>query len=278
MATVSGIIARIRSEVGDFGSPFRDVFTGGGELSSYDLSETFVGGVSATVTSGSPPVNRALVAPADYVLDVPEGRIVLMGSNGPLRHGETLTVVGRGSGMFGDDQLGVYVQDALNQHAYGRSIKTRFRDQMGFIRYDEQPVVLGNLPAVEEPLLAYLASINVLWTLATDAASDIDISTSEGTFFPRTQRYAQLMAHIGDATSGLQGRYNTLAAMLNIGLGRIEMFTLRRVSRTTGRLVPVFEPREYDDTTLPTRLIPPIDGQYEDDSGVPSPLFPGVWG
>ncbi|UXX94003.1 hypothetical protein N7U49_21590 [Streptomyces sp. AD2-2] len=175
-------------------------------------------------------------------------------------------------GLFTDADLETYIGDAMQQHAYGRSLVTRYRDAHGFIRYDHEPFTLENLPAVEEPLVAYLTAINCLWTLATDAATDIDISTAEGTFVPRTQRYRQLMQHIGDATSGLQGRYNTLAQQLNVGLGRIEMFTLRRVSRTTNRLVPVFQEREYDDSSMPQRLLPPIDGQeYADESGVPSP-------
>jgi len=57
------------------------------------------------------------------------------------------------------------------------------------------------------------------------------------------------------------------------------MFQLRRISRTTNRLVPIFQSREYDDTSRPERLLPPIDGdEYDDESGIPSPLYPGTWG
>jgi hypothetical protein len=157
---------------------------------------------------------------------------------------------------------------------YGRTIQTRYRDSFNFIRYTDDPITLATLPPVEEPLLAYLAVINVLWTLATDAASDASISTAEGTSVDRAGRYRQLMEHI----DSIQSRYNALAAQLNVGLARIEQFTLRRVSRTTNRLVPIFKEREYDDGAHPQRLIPPIDEPDLDESGIPSPYMPGVWG
>lgn len=280
MTTTAALIKRIRSEVGDFGSPFVDTFLGGDELSSYDLSEIGVANATVTVTAGTPPVGVLLVPGTDYVLDVEEGRIVLINpAYAPLHHGQNLRVEGRSQGLFSDADLAVYIEDALNQHTYGRTISTRYRDEHGFIRYDEQPITLATLPAVEEPLVAYLATINVLWTMATDAASDPDIATAEGTSVHRAQVYQQLMQHIGTATTGLTGRYNQLCEQLNVGLNRIEMFTLRRVSRTTNRLVPIFQEREYDDTALPQRLLPPVDGEeYADESGIASPLMPGVWG
>lgn len=278
MADTASIIKRIRSELGDFGSPFRDDFLGGGELSTYDLSETGVSSVVATLMEGTPPASRTLIQDLDYALDVTEGRIVLLGANGPLGHGQRLVVTGTSGGMFSDDELTTYVSDAMAQHAFGQSVRMRYRDQQGFIRYWDDPVTLANLPVVQEQMVAWLASIQVLWTLATDAATDTDISTADGTFLPRTQRYRQIMEHIGSATTGLQGRYNVLAAQLNVGVGRIEMFTLRRVSRTTNRLVPVVKAREYDDASMPQRILPPVDGEPLDESGLPSPLFPGLWG
>lgn len=276
MATLAGTIARIRSEIGDLSAPFVDTFVGGDELSSYDLSEVNVSSVQVKVSTASPASTIELVEDADYVLSPAEGSILLINpAYSPLHHGQTMIVRGTSSGMFTDGELERYVTDALNQHTYGRTLTTRYRDEKGFIRYDREPITLETLPPVEEPLVAYLATINVLWTLATDASSDVDVNTSEGTFVPRSQRYRQIMEHLGE----LQNRYNSLAQQLNVGLARIEQFQLRRVSRTTNRLVPVFEVREYDDASMPKRLLPPIDGEpLEDESGVASPLFPGVWG
>jgi hypothetical protein len=276
MATLAGIIQRVRSEVGDLPAPFVDTFIGGDELSSYDLSEVNVTSVQAKVTTTAPAGTVDLVEDTDYVLNPAEGSILLINpAYSPLKHGQTLIVRGTSEGMFTDAELTTYVTDAMNQHTYGRTLRTRYRDGHGHIRYDLEPIGLENLPPVEEPLVAYLAVINVLWTLATDASTDIDVNTSEGTFVPRSQRYRQLMEHLGE----IQARYNTLAQQLNVGLARIEMFQLRRISRTTNRLVPVFQAREYDDTSKPQRLLPPIDGdEYDDESGIPSPLYPGTWG
>lgn len=274
MADMPGIIARVRSEVGDFGSPFRDDFTGGGELSIFDLSETNIvaaGVVATLVVQGE---LTQLVQGTDYAVDSREGRIVLLGGRGPLQHDQMLMVSGAAEGMFTDEELTRYVTDALHQHVYGRTVQTRYRDSFGFIRYTDDPISLVTLPPVEEPLLAYLAVVNVLWTLATDAASDASISTAEGTSVDRAARYRQLMEHL----DSIQGRYNALAQQLNVGLGRIEQFTLRRVSRTTNRLVPIFREREYDDAGYPQRLLPPVDEPDLDESGIPSSYIPGVWG
>lgn len=276
MATLAGIIRRVRSEIGDFAAPFVDTFVGGDELSSYDLSEVNVTTVTAKVVTTSPASSVDLVQDSDYVLNPAEGSILLINPEySPLKHGQTLIVRGQSEGMFTDADLTTYVTDAMTQHTYGRTLRTRYRDDRGNIKYDDEPIDLENLPPVEEPLVAYLATVNVLWTLATDASSDIDVNTSEGTFVPRSQRYRQLMEHIAE----LQGRYNGLAQQLNVGLGRIEMFQLRRIARTTNRLVPIFQSREYDDTSRPERLLPQVDGdEYADESGVPSPLYPGTWG
>lgn len=276
MATLAGLIRRIRAEVGDFSAPFVDTFVGGDELSSYDLSEVNVTAVTAKVTAADPAGTVELVEDADYVLNPAEGSILLINpAYSPLKHGQTLIVRGQSDGMFSDADLEMYVQDAMAQHTYGRTLRTRYRDGHGHIRYDLEPIELENLPPVEEPLVAYLAVTNVLWTLATDASTDIDVTTSEGTHVPRSQRYRQLMEHLGE----IQARYNTLAQQLNVGLARIEQFQLRRISRSTNRLVPLFQAREYDDTSKPERLLPPIDGDaYDDESGIPSPLYPGTWG
>jgi hypothetical protein len=91
----------------------------------------------------------------------------------------------------------------------------------------------------------------------------------------RGQRFAQIQTQIGMLTD----RYKTLCEKMGVGLYSIEVSNLRRVSRTTGRLVPLFREREYDDHSLPQRILPPIGPghQNDDESGVPSSVF-GSWG
>ena len=53
--------------------------------------------------------------------------------------------------------------------------------------------------------------------------------------------------------------YEKKARALNIGLDRIEVFNLRRTSRTTNRLVPVQKSRELGDYGPIERVYSPID-------------------
>jgi hypothetical protein len=184
-----------------------------------------------------------------------------------------LVVTGRGDGMFSDADLGQLLTEALLQHTNGRTIRSRYRDENGFIRYQDDAVTLATLPPVEELPVALLVVIQALWVLATDAAGDVDVDTPDGTHVNRRQRYEQLIHQI----DLVQTRYEDICRQLGVGLDRIEIFDLRRVSRTTGRLVPLFKSQEYDDYSLPTRKVPPVDSRDEDASGIPSVAFWGWW-
>lgn len=271
MADASSILSRVRTELGDFGSSFRDVFLGTGELDSYDLSAVNISGVAVVAATGQ--TSTTLASPGDYTLDARAGRILLAGAYAPLPDSTYLTVSGQAYGMFSDDDLQMLLTEALYQHANGRTIRSRYRDPHGFIRYREDPLTLETLPPVEELPVALLTALNCLWVLSTDAAGDTDVNTSDGTHVDRRGRYEQIINQIGL----VQQRYTDICNQLNVGLERIEMLDLRRVSRTTGRLVPLFKAQEYDDFSLPTRKIPPVDSRHEDDSGIPSVAFWGWW-
>lgn len=265
------ILQRVRTELGDFGTKFRDVFLGTGELDQYDLSVINVGEILVSVTQDG--TTTELTAPADYTLDARIGRILLGEPYAPLPDGTTLTVTGDGGGMFSDADLDQLLTEALLQHSKGRTIRSRYRDEHGFIRFRDEAMTLETLPQIEELPVALLVTLNALWVLATDAAGDVDVSTPDGTQISRRQRYEQIINQI----SLVEERYRELCAQLNVGLGRIEMFDLRRVSRTTGRLIPIFKAKEYDDHSLPTRKIPSVDSQDEDASGIPSISYWGWW-
>jgi hypothetical protein len=96
--------------------------------------------------------------------------------------------------------------------------------------------------------------VHALWSLAMELSLDIDVSTPEGMFIPAHQRYQQVTQMIGV----FEAQYNDKAAMLGMGLGALEVFGMRRVALTTGRYVPVYREREYDDPRPPTRLYPQI--------------------
>lgn len=269
---MADVIKRVRIELGDTGAPFSDSFTGTGTLTMYDLTEFNIWDVSATWVRDLIPVT--LVADVDYSLNTQEGRIYLLPPVGAVPQGDKLIVSGKSQGLFSDDELTMFVNDSVLQHTKGRELQERYKDTNGFIKYHHTPVTLDNLPDVEASLIAYRATIEALWALATDASTDVDISSADGTTVPRSQRYRQLRQQI----DGLTDRYNDLCAQMNVGLNRLEVGKLRRVSRMTGRLVPVFASREYDDYTLPRREITPVDVHNEDDSAVPSPVYGGWWG
>lgn len=102
--------------------------------------------------------------------------------------------------------------------------------------------------------MAAAVLVEGLWALLTEVARDIDVRTPEGDI-PATQRYRQLMSLL----EFWQSELNRMEQALNIGLFRLEMYNLRRVSMRNGRLVPLYVEQEYDDTDPPVRVKPKID-------------------
>lgn len=271
MADLNSIIARIRREIGDSGESFQSVALSDGQTVRFDLPVGLVepGTLSVMTLSGA---TATTLDPSAYTLS---GDDVLVLTGTPPAAGTQIIVSGMNYNLFTDAELTQYVQDAIDQHTHGQVETVRYWDEYGFIQYARNPVGLANLPEVEEYPVALLATIQALWTLATDASTDIDVTTAEGTHIPRSQRFAQIRSQI----EALTERYNYICAQLNIGLGRIEVGTLRRVSRTTNRLVPIFVEREFDDHAYPERVLPPVgDANHHDESGIPSPAYGvGPW-
>jgi len=139
---------------------------------------------------------------------------------------------------FTTNELTTFVNTAVLQHTDNRT------DSYG------SNVTISSIPPVEEYPVALLASVEALWALATDASFDINITAPDGVQIPRAQRFAQLSQIIG----ARQEQYRNLCSALNVGLWRIEIGILRRISRTTNRLIPVYMPQEIDDSTVPERV------------------------
>lgn len=251
--------------------PFRGLFRGTGSQKTFDLpavniSTSFLNAFTVD------PVTLAIVdlTPNDYALDLGNGLIKL---NTVLARDVQLVVEGNSFSLFTDAEIIAFLHEALLQHTNAATDTVRYRDEHGFIKYAHYAVTLHNLPEVEEIPVALLASTEALWALSTDASTDIDVHTSEGTFVPRSQRYSQIVSQI----SLLTEKYKTLCSQLNVGLYRIEISTLRRVSKTTGRLVPVYVEREFDESTMPIRIVPEIDARESDPDGPPSPADRGLF-
>ena len=71
--------------------------------------------------------------------------------------------------------------------------------------------------------------------------------------------------------------YNRRAQALNIGLERLEVVNLRRVSRTTNRLVPLYKPREVGDYGPIERIYPEIDDGVIDIEELPDDIREEVY-
>jgi hypothetical protein len=111
------------------------------------------------------------------------------------------------------------------------------------------------LSSVVKDVIGIDAMIESLWGLMTEYSRDIDITTSEAVHIPTSQRFRMVQQLLQYWTA----EYEKKARALNIGLDRIEVFNLRRTSRTTNRLVPVQKSRELGDYGPIERIYSPID-------------------
>jgi len=111
------------------------------------------------------------------------------------------------------------------------------------------------LTAVVKDVIGIDAMIESLWGLMTEYSRDIDITTSEAVHIPASQRFRMIQQLLQYWTA----EYEKKARALNIGLDRIEVFNLRRTSRTTNRLVPIQKSRELGDYGPIERIYSPID-------------------
>lgn len=270
MATLETLRNHVRLELGDIAEHFRESFRGTGEKDDWDLPARNVD----TVTVYQVDNNDALipfVENTDFTVDRGKGVITF---SDPPEEDALLVVEGTNFGIFNNDEVDHFISAAAGQHLFGRTVERRYRDGHGFIRYDNEPMDLEDLPKEEEILVTLLTTIEALWALSTDASLDIDVRTAESTDVPRGQRYRQLTAQIDLLTD----KYKDISLMLGVGLYAPEVMDMRRVSRTTGRLVPIFRPREYDETGEPQRKLPDRSTRDLDRDGPRNPFWSGGWG
>lgn len=260
---MSDVIRRVRSYLGDQVEEFRTSRVSDGQFTWYTLPKMNVFDLTVSVISGSSLTD--LIPNIDYTVDSLNGIVML---ESPVTSGDSILVQGSAYALMSNEEIEDFVHDAIEQHVYQRTISERYQDSTGRIKYRETEMSVDNLPPVEDILIVLLATIEILWALSTDASTEIDVITAEGTHLPMSQRWRQLRDQIND----LSERYQDLCNQLNVGLHRVEIFTLRRRSTRTGRYVPIFTTREYDDNTPPKRQLPPIDSPNQDESGIPSPV------
>lgn len=247
MATLTSLADRLRFEIGDTGKSFVHQIVADGTTNRFLLPYSPVNGTTLLVHKDNANITSSAEVEelTGYITldDIPTAGAILVFSGTYYRY-------------FIDSEICQFVDTAFGHHvanhgdAYGRGY------------------TVATLPGIEEyPVIIY-ASTLALYTLATDASFDIDIQAPDGVNIPRSERYRQLMQMIETR----KNQYKELCSMLGIGLYKIDVFTLRRTSKTTNHYVPVYLPQEVDSTAMPQRaLIPmPSYGSAISPSDVPT--------
>ena len=233
MATLSSIADRVRVELGDIGKSFVTQFVADGTTNRFKLHYSPLDGTTVRVFKNGQEITNET--------SVEESTGVLVTDVLPSDMDE-FTVSGTYYRYFTGAELATLVNDAVAQHSANHT------DSLG------RKITLATLPGLEEYPVAIYATTLALYTLATDAAFDIDISAPDGVSIPRSERYRQLMEMIQTR----QAQYRDLCVQLGIGMYSIDVFSFRRISKTTNRYVPVYKPQEVDDRSFPQRVDIPL--------------------
>lgn len=233
MATVSDIAEIARNYLRDFPRFFQMSFDG--ITRTYELGHQNVDADNfwvATYTTGASTASS--VSPNAYSLDSRNG--ILRLATAPAADTKVL-VEGYHYQWVQPSELEFYAQMALDMDLH-------FLDDVS---------VHSLAPAVVD-VIGIHALVETLWGLLTEYARDIDVITSESIHIPASQRYRMVE---GLLQYWLK-QYEAKAKALNIGLERMEVFTLRRISRTTNRYVPIYKPKEIGDFGPMERVWVPI--------------------
>ncbi len=237
MASLTDLISKVRLELNDQPKQFTKTLAGDGTTKDFALGLKPLDLITLVVTVD----NVVKAQGVDFTVEASFGVIHFTNFTPPLN--SVIKVTGSTFRYFADSEIAYFVNISLTQHTYNRS------DQFG------RQITVASLPEVEVYPLTILSVVEALYALATDASFDINIFAPDGVTIPRSERYHQLMGLINQRME----QYRNLCAQLNIGLYRIEVGQLRRISRTTNKLVPVYVPQEIDDYRRPERVYLPTD-------------------
>jgi hypothetical protein len=228
MATLESLANRVRFELGDIGKEFVTPFIADGTTNRFKLHYAPLDYTEVHVFKNGTEIQT---------FSVEESTGVLVTDTVPAE-GDEFLVSGKYYRYFTSQEVQQLVNDAFAQHSANHT------DSLG------RKLTISNLPLVEEyPLVIYAVTL-ALYTLATDSAFDIDIQAPDGVSIPRAERYRQLM----EMVQTRENQYRELCALLGLGLYKIDVFTLRRISKATNRYVPVYLPQEVDDRSYPDRI------------------------
>lgn len=252
MTTVADIAAAARLWLRDFPQFYTSKVRGNGFGAAYRLDHPLVAlgdsahPFSAAIIPDTGPT-VPLVYNVDYTVDARNGFIILTNVLLPTQR---LVIQFFAYDWFLDSDLQQFASFMVGEFG---------QDLPGYN--------VANVSGAEEEALGLGTVVMALWSLLNELARDIDVSSFvDGTTIPASQRFRQVQSML----MGFESMYKDKAAMLNVGIDRIEAFALRRVSLTTNRLVPVYKPREIDDLATPQRVYPPIDPMGNAQSATPN--------
>jgi hypothetical protein len=233
VANLTSLAERLRSELGDTGKSFVHQFIADGTTNRFLLPYSPVDAINMIITIDGTDISTTV--------DVEETTGYMTFDEVPDT-GAVVVAAGTYFKYFTVTEIEQFVCTAFDQHTANHA------DTYG------RAILLDTLPGLEEyPVVTY-ASTLALYTLATDASFDIDITAPDGVQIPRSERYRQLMQMI----EVRKQQYRELCSQLGIGLYKIDVFSLRRISKTTNRYVPIYLPLEVNDRSMPQRVILPI--------------------
>ena len=233
MTTKDDIINIARTYLRDFPKFFQTAFTPSGR--TVELGKPNIDAASLWV--GYVPSNNAasvaVIPSTGYALDDRNGLLRLAA----IPDGSPVMVEGYYYEWLLPSDLSFYADMAIDLNTFNLHLSLE----------DMAPAVVD--------VVAIHALIQALWGLLSEYSRDIDVITSESVHIIASQRYRMVSALLEQWTA----EYNKRAQALNIGLDRLEVLNLRRVSKTTNRLVPLYKEREVEDYGPIERLWPAID-------------------
>ena len=233
MATKADITTTARTYLRDFKKPFQQTFAPMGKL--YDLGKPNV--EESTLYVAYLPQGESAasaLAASQYSVDARNGQVRLVPQLGAY---DTLMVEGYYYEWLLPDDLDFYADMAINLNTHNLKIP------------------LENMAPAVADVVGIHTLVQALWGLLSEYSRDIDVITSESVHIQSSQRYRM----VSSLLDYWMAEYNRRAQALNIGLERLEVVNLRRVSRTTNRLVPLYKPREVGDYGPIERIWPEID-------------------
>jgi len=229
MSDKNDVIDIARNYLRDFPKFFQDTFSNVGRV--VDLGRPNIDTTTLWVRNQPQMGSQETVT---YTVDARNG---ILRISDDLQATDTLMVEGYYYEWLTPSDLSFYADMAINLNTH--NLRTPLENMA---------------PAVVD-VIGIHTLVQALWGLMSEYSRDIDVITSESVHIMASQRYRMVSSLLQYWTE----EYNTRAKALNIGLERLEVVTLRRVSRTTNRLVPIYKPREVGDYGPIERVYPEID-------------------